>query len=262
VFGVCVAGVSCLYLLPGLARSPHQVGDPRPLGGPTPDPSVTSAATDPTSTSASSRARTAPEPARSTRPPRVRVQPTAARSTMARRPSAPAATPFDPARSDDALAPAPVAVVTSSAVTPDRLTVRWPAARDNVGVVRYRVLLNGYEVASTPVTHATVRWFNDDASQHVIQVRALDAAGNEGTASPALLVARPTPSPTPSSASPSPSPTAAVEPSSSPTASPSPTPSPSPNEPGAASIASSTPDHGEEPPVTPSPQPTPSVGAR
>jgi hypothetical protein len=148
-----------------------------------------------------------------------------------------------------------VTEVTSAAVTPDRLTLHWPPASDNVGVVSYRVLLNGYEVASTPATHATVRWFNDDARDHIVQVRALDAAGNESPASPSLLVARPTPSPSPSS-----SPSTEPDPSDSPT--PEPTPSASPTEPSQEIPESSEPAKGEEPTVTTSPQPVPSAGAR
>jgi hypothetical protein len=198
-----------------------------------------------------------PEPAETTEPPHDRFQTTDARSTTPRRPAGPGGTPFDPARADDAVAPAPVSEVTSAAVTPDRLTLRWPPASDNVGVVSYRVLLNGYEVASTPATHATVRWFNDDAREHIVQVRALDAAGNESPASPSLLVARPTPSPSPS---PTPDPSTEPDPSGSPA--PEPTPSASPTEPSQEIPGSSEPDEGEEPTVTTSPRPVSSAGER
>jgi hypothetical protein len=200
---------------------------------------------------------TSPQPAGTAEPPRDRVEATAAPSTTARRPSNPGATAFDPTISDDAVAPAPVTEVTSGDVTPDRLTLRWPAASDNVGVASYRVLLNGYEVASTPATHATVRWFNDDARDHIVQVRALDAAGNESPASPSLLVARPTPSPSPS---PTPAPSTDPGPSDSPT--PEPTPSASVTEPSHEIPESSDPDEAEEPSVTPAPQPHPSARAR
>jgi len=250
--------VSCLYLAPGLARAPQPVGGPRPHAEPAPNPSLTALATASMSTSPQPPAPTAlPEPAETTEAPRERVQTAAARSTTPRRPATPGGTPFDPARSDDAVAPAPVSEVTSAAVTPDRLTLRWPPASDNVGVVSYRVLLNGYEVASTPTTHATVRWFNDDARDHIVQVRALDAAGNESLASPSLLVARPTPSPSPS---PTPDPSTEPDPSVSPN--PEPTPSASPTEPSQEIPDSSEPDEGEEPTVTTSPQPVPSAGDR
>jgi hypothetical protein len=135
-------------------------------------------------------------------------------------------------------------------VTPDRLTLRWPATNDNVGVVSYHVLLNGYEVATTPATHATVRWFNDDARDHIVQVRAVDAAGNESSASPGLLVARPTPEP-----SPSPTPSTTPDPSVSP--SPDPVPSPSATGPSGEIPQTSTPDKGEESAMPASPQPVP-----
>ena len=66
-------------------------------------------------------------------------------------------------------------------------------------MIGYRIWLNGYEVASTAETQATVRWFNDDAGQHVVQVKAVDAAGNQSTSSPTLLITRPStePAPTP-----------------------------------------------------------------
>jgi hypothetical protein len=257
VFGVCAAGVGCLYLVPGIARAPQPVDGPRPRTEPAAVPSVTAVATTSTSSSPEPRARTVgPEPAATTEAPRDPVQTTAARSTTARRPANPDATPFDPAR-DDAVAPAPVGEVTSAALTPDRLTLRWPAASDNVGVVRYRVLLNGFEVASTPATHATVRWFNDDAREHVVQVRALDAAGNESPASPSLLVSRPTPSPSPS---PTPAPSTEPDPSVSP--SPEPEPSASATEPSGEIPENSTPDEAQEPTMTPSPQPLPSAGVR
>jgi hypothetical protein len=44
-------------------------------------------------------------------------------------------------------------------------------------VIGYRIWLNGYEVATTAQTRATLRWFNDDEGQHVVQIKAIDAAG-------------------------------------------------------------------------------------
>ena len=84
----------------------------------------------------------------------------------------------------------------------ERLTVTWPEAGDDTGVVSYRVWLNGFFVLSTQQPRASLHWFND-SSTHVVQVRALDAAGNEGATSPTLLVVRPTPSPAPTTSSPS-----------------------------------------------------------
>ena len=83
----------------------------------------------------------------------------------------------------------------------ERLTVTWPEATDDVGVVSYTVWLNGFFVLSTQQRRAILPWFND-SSTHVVQVRALDAVGNEGPSSPTLLVVRPSPSPAPDVARP------------------------------------------------------------
>jgi len=91
-------------------------------------------------------------------------------------------------------------------MTADRLSLTWPAATDNVGVIGYRIWLNGFEVATTPETEAKLRWFNEDSGQHVVQIRAIDAAGNQSRSSPTLVVVRPSPEPT-STPSESPTPT-------------------------------------------------------
>jgi len=51
-------------------------------------------------------------------------------------------------------------------------------------------------VATTAETKARLRWFNDDSGQHVVQIRAVDAAGNQSPSSPTLVVTRPSPEPT------------------------------------------------------------------
>ena len=90
--------------------------------------------------------------------------------------------------------PDAVGALTVTRVDAERLTVTWPAAGDDVGVVSYSVWLNGFFVASTQQPRAILPWFND-SSTHVVQVRALDAVGNVGASSPTLLVVRPSPSP-------------------------------------------------------------------
>ena len=255
MFGVCVAGVSCLYLLPGAGRAPHQVGGSRPQNQSPMSPSAAPA----TATASATRSRPAsatPAPAPTSTASQPRVEDTAERQPAASRSPSRGGAPFDPARSDDAVAPARVADVTSAAVTPDALTLRWPAASDNVGVVSYRVLLNGYEVATTPTTHATIRWFNDDARDQVVQVRALDAAGNQSPASASLVVERPTPSPTPTG---TPTPSTRPEPTARPT--PQPTPTPSATEPSRDASPGGPVERGEERPVIPSPSSRP-TGAR
>ena len=233
VFGVCALGVASLHVVPGITRSPQQVAVPQPNGEPTARPSRTvvrdaSATTSsrPTPTGSASAVPSA-EPTAVEAPTAPAEEPSSAPPES--RPSRTGATAFDPADPRDDEAPAPVAAVTSADVSPRQLTLRWPAAADNVGVVEYKVVLNGFEVATTPQTSATVRWFNDDAREQLVQVMAVDAAGNESSSSPALLVVRPTPGPTPSPSEPAPSPSEPTSSPSGPTA-----PSPSPSEPSAA----------------------------
>ena len=135
VLGVCVAGVSCLYLVPGVARAPHPTTGPRPQEDPSARPSATvltdvSASTRPSPSTVRPPAST-PEPDQDREPARRPVRVTEAPSRAATRGS----TPFDPGGADDEVAPAPVAAVTRAAATPEQLTVRWQAAVDNVGVV-------------------------------------------------------------------------------------------------------------------------------
>ena len=86
------------------------------------------------------------------------------------------------------------------------ISVSWSAASDNVGVAGYRVWLNVFRVADTTELQVTVPWFNDGSRQQVVQVRAIDTAGNQSDEAPARVVERP-------SASPAPTPTASVSPS-------------------------------------------------
>jgi hypothetical protein len=114
----------------------------------------------------------------------------------------------------DSEPPHPVASIEPARVTPEQLTISWPAAADNVGVIGYSVWLNGFEVATTAETQAQLRWFNDDSGQHVVQIRALDAAGNQSASSPTLMVTRPSQEPTATpTPEPSDSPTPSAEPS-------------------------------------------------
>jgi hypothetical protein len=67
-------------------------------------------------------------------------------------------------------------------------------------------------------TKAKLRWFNDDSGQHVVQIRAVDAAGNQSRSSPTLVLTRPSPEPTDA-------------------------PTPDPSEPGTGGDQSSEPGH-------------------
>ncbi|WP_375433055.1 hypothetical protein [uncultured Friedmanniella sp.] len=220
VFGVCAVGVGALYVVPAVTGGSGQVAVPLPDDEPTSQPSRT--------TTITNRSSDGPDlatasPATTSAPPVDNQDAAARRSPAPRRPTT-GFTAYDPRTSNDHEAPEPVTGITTGAVRRDRLTVRWPAATDNVGVLQYRVVLNGFTVATTRKTHATVRWFNDDLSTTVVQVRALDAAGNESASSPNLMVSRPTPEPTPTA---TPTESASAEPPSpSPTPSDTPTPTP------------------------------------
>lgn len=216
VFGVCLVGVGCLYLVPSMAGAPRQVGGtPVRHDLPTAQPADVS----PGSTVTTGR----PTTGTGTAAPTTLGSP----ATFLHRGDAGAdndptsvtaghaATARAPGR--DADAPSAVGRLSVRNVDAERLTVTWPAAADDVGVVRYTVWLNGFPVLTTQQTRATLTWFND-SSTHVIQVQALDGAGNEGPSSPVLLLERPAPSeattpPTPSpSTPPTPSPTTSSRP--------------------------------------------------
>jgi hypothetical protein len=214
VFGVCALGVGSLYLVPSIARSPEQIGVPKANDEPTSQPAGAQA--DQSAQSASprgdrdslagrgnGRSATAPTTQTSDTPPQA-PDDDEGRSTREAADESKGTKDSEP--------PAPVADIEPSAVTADRLSLKWPAAADNVGVVGYRIWLNGFEVATTAETRAKLHWFNDDSGQHVVQVRALDAAGNQSRSSATLVVTRPSPDETPTP-TPSGSPTPTAEPS-------------------------------------------------
>ncbi len=145
------------------------------------------------------------------------VEPTAQaegpeRPSTVRRPTG--ATAYDPTEDHDDEAPEPVREVDKPTVSRDTLELAWAPAADNVGVVAYKIWLNGFPVATTTDTHATLRWFNDDATQQAVQIRALDAAGNQSESSLTIVVSRPEAEPTPTP-TPEPSETPSPKPSSS-----------------------------------------------
>jgi hypothetical protein len=226
VFGVCALGVGGLYLVPSMARTPDSVGYPSTEEG----PGVRASSTAPTVAGKSAAARAASGQTTSQPPgeptetatdgtdnsgaqPAGQHQP---RRAAAR--SSAGATAFDPDDDPDKTPPDPVTGISFGPITKEALTVSWAPAHDDMSVIGYRIWLNGFEVATTAETHVTVDWFNDDMGQHVVQVRALDAAGNESKTSPNALVNRPTPVPTPT-----PTPTPTESPTDSATPSPSPT---------------------------------------
>jgi hypothetical protein len=207
VFGVCALGVGSLYFVPSIARSPEQLGVPKPNDEPTnqpagaqPDRSPQSAsptrhrdsiAGDDRDRSQTADAATQPTDAARHKPDNARRHST--RNAVDR-----------PKATKDSEPPQPVTDIEPSA------NLKWSAARDNVGVIGYRIWLNGFEVATTTETRARLRWFNDDSGQHVVQIRALDAAGNQSRSSPTLVITRPSPDPT-DTPTPSESPTPTAE---------------------------------------------------
>ena len=182
VLGVCLAGVGGLYLMPSTTGSPADRQSSARSDLQTARPSIASVVA---VTSPQLVGTAAPSPTRS---PQTITLPTGAHRPAAR----PMATAGQPGR--DKNPPAAVGRLSVTRVDAKRLTVTWPDATDDVGVVSYKVWLNGFVVLSTQQPRAILHWFND-SSTHVVQVRAVDAVGNEGASSPTLLVVRPSPSP-------------------------------------------------------------------
>ena len=209
VVGVCTVGVACLYLAPSVARSPDPAGSgvsgDRPISRPstTAKPAAVQSAGQ---AIPGARAETslAPEPTGNTDELADSAdEPTSSSQTEPKpqphlQPSRSGATAFDPKEKDrDDTPPDPVGGIRFGRVTPTELTVRWAPANDDTGVVGYRLWLDGFMVATTADTQVTVKWFNDDMGQHVIQLKALDAAGNLSETAQSVLVVKPTPEPTP-----------------------------------------------------------------
>lgn len=232
VFGVCTLGVGSLYLVPGIARSPEQIR----RSGLNEDPtnSVAGIRRPNSGESASSTGDRTWLPGDADAPGKTRsgAEPSQSAATRAKDSSeqvdgrsAQKRSTAQAKASKDSEPPQPVSDIEPLKVTPKQLTINWSAATDNVGVIGYRVWLNGFEVATTAETRARLRWFNDDSGQHVVQIRAVDAAGNQSRSSPTLLVTRPSTKPT---ETPTPEPHD------------SPTPSDEPSRPGAQSVESSS----------------------
>ena len=238
VFGVCAFGVGCLYLVPSVARSPDAISsrgsDDQPISRPSPTfkavavrstgqgmPAIEEGrlpGEEPTATTtaAITQSQIDSEQAESSRREKDSESgfassedgTAAAQAAPTPRHQPTGATAFDPQqkKSDDT-PPDPVRGIRFGPITPDDLTVRWLASDDDTAVVGYQVWLDGFRVATTADTHVTVSWFNDDLAQHVVQVKAFDAAGNLSRTTEIVLVSRPSPEPS-ATASPSPEPSA------------------------------------------------------
>jgi hypothetical protein len=227
VFGVCALGVGSLYLVPGLTPIPYQVGSEPINDAPTAQPSDLPEAGGPQAAATSTTRTVAtggligPDGKPTTDRQQGSDEPPGGTNT--RRPSR-GNTAYDPRDAHDEEPPSPVTAIDPASVTKSQLKLQWAPSGDNVGVTGYRVLVNGFVVTTTTQTHASVPWFNVDAGQHAIQVRALDAAGNESESSATLLVTRPSTEPTPT---PDPSQTPTPDPSASATATGDPSGNPS-----------------------------------
>jgi hypothetical protein len=207
VFGVCALGVGSLYLVPAIARSPEQIRHSRTNEEPTNSAvGIRPAKPQGSASSTSDRAPTVDgvpaddQDAAKTASGAQSSQQAASRTRDSSdngddRSSRKAKTEESTAGSDSE-PPQPVADIDASKVTPQRLMVSWPAASDNVRVIGYRIWLDGFVVATTAETRARLRWFNVDSGQHVVQIRAVDAAGNQSRSSPTLVIARPSSEPT------------------------------------------------------------------
>jgi hypothetical protein len=199
VFGVCALGVGSLYLVPSIARTPEQIGVPKANDGPA--SGSLGAQSDKSGESASPSGerdwldegqRDRQVAAAPTQPPATDRQSIDGEERRSNKKT----TDEPKDTEDDSVPPEPVADIEPSAVTVDQLSLRWPAATDDVGVIGYRIWLNGFEVATTAETQAKLRWFNDESGHHVVQIRAVDAAGNQSRSSPTLVITRPAPDPT------------------------------------------------------------------
>jgi hypothetical protein len=220
VFGVCALGVGGLYLVPSVAGPPQQVSIRQTADAPQPRPSASARVRVPqagaTGVADQPAEVNAPQTKPTTQP--AATEPPPADPTQASPTPTPVGRPaHDPDDAPDAEPPSTVATISPAEVTADALSLTWPAANDNKRVIGYRIWLNGYEVATTAETQVSLRWFNDEEGQHVVQIKAIDSAGNQSATPATLLVTRPSPEPTVTSTPP-------------PTTTPTPTPTPTPTE--------------------------------
>lgn len=70
----------------------------------------------------------------------------------------------------------------------DSVDLSWSASTDNVGVTNYRILRNGVEILLVDGAATTVNLPSLGAGSHWLQVRALDAAGNESFKTPPVRI--------------------------------------------------------------------------
>jgi fibronectin type 3 domain-containing protein len=78
----------------------------------------------------------------------------------------------------DLIAPAAPRSLRGKALTKRRVRLTWPAAVDDVGVVRYEIVVGGRTVLKTAKRTVTIRLAGKRGKRISISVRAVDAAGN------------------------------------------------------------------------------------
>ncbi len=219
VFGVCAVGTATLYVAPSLAGTSPTLGRWRS------EPAEVLAAADPVVVRAqtvnATLAPDAPDAAAADPAGRPRVRSAALSAehvTLALPtpdPLHPAATPFVPGSQPDQTPPGPVAA-TVTATSWETFLLSWPPAIDDTRVVAYRIEVNGYHRLTTGDLQAQVPWYPGDEDVSFVRVLAEDAAGNQTTDSPGLLIRRPAPPPPPPPPAPPPT---TVSPMASPTGS-------------------------------------------
>ena len=78
----------------------------------------------------------------------------------------------------DLIAPTAPKSLRAKALTKRRVRLTWPAAHDDLGSVRYDVVVHGRVVLKTTRRTVTIKVAGRRGKRVSIQVRAVDAAGN------------------------------------------------------------------------------------
>jgi chitodextrinase len=97
--------------------------------------------------------------------------------------------------STDATPPTEPANLTAVAVTKTTIAVSYDAATDDVGVMGYKIYVNGAETGTTTVRRYTITGLAAGAT-YKVEVKAYDAAGNESTGQPVAVTTLPAIQPT------------------------------------------------------------------
>lgn len=96
-----------------------------------------------------------------------------------------------PNSSRDRTPPSPVSELKMAGNDSSTFTITWHPATDNIAVTQYLVMLNGAYSTRTTSLGANFAWF-DDQKKILVQVAALDAAGNRSQWRSLYIVPPPT----------------------------------------------------------------------